>query len=411
MILAIQIALFIFLASVSIALATVEAAFYMVKRRRLGHLAMQNSRAEIVNRYLDDPPSLLMPVHLGTYTAHVGMTVMITTLLLDYIGHWAALIAFTTMLVYLLVFRLTLPYGFVRRNPERSLLSLAPFYDAYARSLAPAVRMLRERAGAEKTEQKEGSRTPTGGQSVIDVVPPPVLDSDEARLVDSLNRFSETLVSEIMTPRPDIVAVPSSAPVAELLKVMRETKYSRIPVFGENLDDIVGVVSVRDVVEFDGSPDDPASVLCRPVFLVPETRKVADLLKDMQAQRNTFAVVIDEYGGTAGLVSVEDIVEELVGEIKDEYDAEAEPIAIDGESAVSFAGRVSIDRLEQALEIKVREANEVGTVGGLVTSLFGRIPKAGEQLDYQGFTIEVVEAEKKRVNRVRFIRKPVEEPA
>ncbi len=410
MIPALQIALFIFLASFSIALATVEAAFYMVKRRRLGHLAHQNSRAEIVNRYLDDPPSLLMPVHLGTYTAHVGMTVMITTMLLDYIGPWAALIAFTTMLVYLLVFRLTVPYALVRRNPERSLLALAPFYNAYARSLAPAVRMLRERAGADAGELKQ-KQAPAGTLSGIDVPPPPVLDSDEARLVDSMNRFSATLVSEVMTPRPDIVAVPSTAPVNELLKMMRETKYSRIPVFGENLDDIVGVVSVRDVVEFDGSPDDPASVLCRPVFLVPETRKIAELLKDMQAQRNTFAVVIDEYGGTAGLVSVEDIVEELVGEIKDEYDAEAEPITIDGDDAVSFAGRVSIDRLEQALEIKVRESNEVGTVGGLVTSLFGRIPKAGERMDYDRFTVEVVEAEKKRVNRVRFIRKPVAEPA
>ncbi len=409
MILALQIALFVLLASASVALATVEAGFYMVKRRRLGHLALQNSRAEIVNRYLDDPPSLLMPVHLGTYTAHVGMTVMITTLLLDYIGPWAALIAFTVMLVYLLVFRLSVPYALVRRNPERTLMALAPFYHVYARALAPMVRALRERAGTESASTRESQSQPiTGPHSVPEVPPPPVQDVDEARLVDSMNRFSETLVSQVMTPRPDIVAVASTSPVAELMKVIRETKYSRIPVFGENLDDIVGVVSVRDVVEYDGSPDDPVSVLCRPVFLVPETRKVADLLKDLQAQRSTFAVVIDEYGGTAGLVSVEDIVEELVGEIKDEYDAETEPITVEADGAVSFAGRVSVDRLEQALEMKVQEASEVGTVGGLVTSLFGRIPKAGERTDYQAFTLEVVEAEKKRVNRVRFIRKPNE---
>lgn len=408
MILALQIVLFIFLASVSIALATVEAAFYMVKRRRLGHLALPNSRAEIVNRYLDDPPALLMPVHLGTYTAHVGMTVMITTLLLDYIGPWAALIAFTTMVVYLLVFRLTVPYALVRRNPERSLLTLAPFYNVYAQALAPMVRMLRTRVGAEHAAPSD-NKTASGPQPVLEVPPPPVQDVDEARLVDSMNRFAETLVSGVMTPRPDIVALPATARIAEVMKVMRETKYSRIPVFGENLDDIVGVVGVRDLVEFDGSPDDPASVLCRPVFLVPETKKVADLLKDLQSQRTTFAVVIDEYGGTAGLVSVEDIVEELVGEIKDEFDAESEPIAIEADGSVSFAGRVSVDRLEQALDLKLREASEVGTVGGLVTSIFGRIPKAGERTDYDGFMIEVVEAEKTRVTRVRFIRKPPEE--
>lgn len=406
MMLALQIALFVGLALASILLAAVEAAFYLVKRRRLGHLAAQNPRAEVVNHYLEDPPTLLMPIHLGTYTAHVGMTVMITTLLLDYLGPWAALIAFTSMLVYLFVFRLTLPYALVRRNPERSLLALAPVFDAYARTLSPMVRALRARAGTPPDERPDGKPL-TGPESLTDVVlPPPVLDSNESRLVDSLNRFSETLVSEVMTPRPDIVSVPATASVNDLLKVMRETKYSRIPVSGENLDDIVGVVGVRDIVEFDGSPDDPASVLARPVFLVPETKKVADLLRDLQAQRTTFAVVIDEYGGTAGLVTIEDIVEELVGEIKDEYDAETEPILAEEGGAISFAGRVSVDRLEQALEIKVQEAADVGTVGGLVTAVFGRIPKPGERTDYHGFTIEVVEAEKKRVNRVRFIRKP-----
>jgi CBS domain containing-hemolysin-like protein len=133
-----------------------------------------------------------------------------------------------------------------------------------------------------------------------------------------------------MTPRPDIVAITASATVAELWKVMRETKYSRIPVFGENLDDIVGVVEVRDLIDHDGDPEGPLQPLARQVFLVPETKKIAELLRELQAQRTTFAVVIDEYGGTAGLVSVEDIVEELVGEIKDEYDVEAEPIVEEG---------------------------------------------------------------------------------
>jgi CBS domain containing-hemolysin-like protein len=124
----------------------------------------------------------------------------------------------------------------------------------------------------------------------------------------------------------------------------------------------------------------------------------------MQAQRTTFAVVIDEYGGTAGIVSVEDIVEELVGEIKDEYDVEAEPIAVETDGAVVVAGRVNLDRLEQALDVRLSESDEIGTVGGLVTAAFGRIPRAGEKLEHLGFEIEVLDAERKRVNRVRFRR-------
>jgi CBS domain containing-hemolysin-like protein len=314
------------------------------------------------------------------------------------------------MVVYLLLFRLTVPYALVRRNPERSLLVLLPAFHLYARALSPLVTALRRRAAPESA----GLAEPENGVTVAttpEVPPPPVHDPDEDRLVESVARFTETLVREVMTPRPDVVAVPESATVGELRRVMRETKYSRIPIFGENLDDIVGVVEVRDLVDYDGEPTAPLRPLSRPAFLVPETKKIAELLKEFQASRTTFAVVIDEYGGTAGLVSVEDIVEELVGEIKDEYDVETEPITVEGDSSVVVAGRVNVHRLEQALEAPLADGGEIGTVGGLVTAVFGRIPRPGEKMDYRGFTLEVLDAERKRVNRVRFIRKALAEGA
>ena len=402
---AFTVALLLLLAVASIALAAVEAAFYLLKRRRLSHVSMQNPRADLANRYLEDPPTLLMPVHIGTFTAHTAMTVVLTSLLLDPLAHWATLATFVAMMTYLLLFRLTLPYALVRRNPERSLLVLLPVFHLYAQAVRPLVAALRKKAEGEPASEGEES-----GQ-VSEVPPAPVHEQDETRLASSLVRFSETQVREVMTPRPDIVAIQASATVAELRKVMRETKYSRIPVFGENLDDIVGVVEVRDLIDYDGDPEGAVQPLARQVFLVPETKKIAELLRELQAQRTTFAVVIDEYGGTAGLVSVEDIVEELVGEIKDEYDVEAEPIVLEADGAIVVAGRVSLDRLAQALETSFSESPDVGTVGGLVTALFGRIPRAGDSIDHQGFAIEVVDAERKRVNRVRVRRKPPEEAA
>ncbi len=392
------------LAVASIGLAAVEAAFYLLRRRRLSHVAMQNPRAELVNRYLEDPPTLLMPIHIGTFTAHAGMTVILTAMFLDWLSHWAMLLAFSTMVLYLLLFRLTLPYALVRRSPERSLLVLIPFFHAYARVLRPLVTALRRKAALQPEESDE-----TPATSVPEVPPAPVHERDEARLVDSLERFTDTPVRDVMTPRPDIVAIAAAATVNDLWRLMRETKYSKIPVFGENLDDIVGVVEVRDMIDFDGNPAEPLRPLARAVFLVPETKRIAELLKEMQAQRTTFAVVIDEYGGTAGIVSIEDIVEELVGEIKDEYDVEAEPISIEPDGAVVVAGRVNLDRLEQALEVKLADSAEIGTVGGLVTAAFGRIPRPGEKVDFQGFDIEVIDAERKRVNRVRFRRLPAPE--
>ena len=398
--------LLIVLAVASIALASVEATFYLIRRRRLSHVALQNPRAELANRYLEDPPTLLMPIHVGTYTAHVAMTVIITALFLDYLSRWAMLVAFCAMLIYLLLFRLTLPYALVRRSPERSLLVLLPFFHVYAQLLGPLVRALRRRAELEVAPSPD---TEDPSVTVVpEVPPPPVHDPDEARLVDSLARFAQTQVRGVMTPRPDIVAVAATASVAELRRLMRETKYSRIPVFGENLDEVLGVVEVRDLLDYEG--DDAAALgpLARPVYLVPETKKISELLKELQTQRTTFAVAIDEYGGTAGIVSVEDIVEELVGEIKDEYDVETEPITVEADGSILVAGRVNLDRLDQALEAPLPREADVGTVGGLVTSLFGRIPRAGERVEHAGLTVEVVDAERKRVNRVRFRRKPHE---
>ncbi len=399
-------ALLLLLSTASVGLAAVEAAFYLVRRRRLSHIALQNPRAELVNRYLDDPPTLLMPVHMGTYTAHVGMTVVITSIFLDNLSHWAMLVAFLAMVGYLLIFRLTLPYALVRRNPERSLLLLLPFFHAYALALAPLVRALRSRAAPETAEAPRSSTS-----APAEVPPPPAQDPDAGRRVDSMERFSETQVRMVMTPRPDIVAIAAASSVSDLKRLMRETKYSRLPVFGENLDDIVGVAEVRDVLDHDG-PHDPVRSIARPVFVVPATKRISELLREMQARRTTFAVVIDEYGGTAGLVSVEDIVEELVGEIKDEFDVETEPLSVEQDGALLVAGRVSLDRLEEALEAALHpETGNVETVGGLVTSIFGRVPRARESVEYRGFIVEVVDAERKRVNRVRFRRLPPEPEA
>jgi putative hemolysin len=348
-----------------------------------------------------------MPCHMGAFTAHAGMTVVITALFLDHLSEWAMLVAFLAMVAYLLVFRLTLPYALVRSDPEGSLLLLMPVFHLYAQALMPLVSTLRARA---EPEAETSGGEASGPHGTADIAPSPV-HTDQDRLVDAVARFVDTQVRVVMTPRPDIVAVPVKSAVGEVRKVARKTRYSRILLYGENLDDVVGFVTVRDLLEYEGDPKDSIRPLSHPAFLVPETKKISELLKAMQIQHTSLAVAIDEYGGTAGVVSVEDIVEELVGEIKDEYDVETEPITLEADGSVLVAGRVSVGRLAQALETPLSEAEGVGTVGGLVGAVFGRIPRVGERHDYQGYTIEVVDAERKRVHRVRFRKKPVEAEA
>jgi putative hemolysin len=389
------------LAGLSIFLASVEASFHLLKRRRLAQVTHHDEPTGVLaSSYLEDPPRLLMPVHLGTYTAHVGMTVIITSLLFDLVAHWSMLAAFATMMAYLLLLRVSVPYMLVHRDPERAFLRLLPAFHVWARALSPVVAQLR-RGAAEPDDDEEA-----GPPAVPELPPPPVQEADENRLAQALGRYSETLVREIMTPRPDVVSISAAATVADLRQLIRETKYSRIPVYGENLDDIQGLVDVRDLLDHEGAASAPVGVLARPVQLVPETKHIAELLREMQARRFTFAVVIDEYGATAGIVSVEDIVEELVGEIQDEFDVEQAPLLVGADGSVLVDCRVGVEKLEEALEAELSVEEGIETVGGLVTSIFGRIPRVGERTSYRGFDVEVLDAEEKRVNRARFRRIP-----
>lgn len=399
-----EVLVLLLLVGLSMFLASVEASFHLLKRRRLAQVTHHDeAMAELASSYLEDPPRLLMPVHLGTYTAQIGMTVIITSLLFDVVSHWAMLAAFGAMMAYLLLFRVSVPYILVHHDPERAFVRLLPAFHVWARALTPVVARLRRRAVPEDEEE--------AGTSMPEVPPPPVQEADENRLAEALGRFSETVVREVMTPRPDVSAIAAAAPVAELRQMIRETKYSRVPVYGENLDDIQGLVDIRDLLDHEGTAGATVGELARPAQLVPETKHIAELLREMQAERFTFAVVIDEYGATAGIVSVEDIVEELVGEIQDEFDAEPDPLSVETDGAVLVEGRVGVERLQEALEAELSVEEGIETVGGLVTAVFGRIPRVGERTTYLGFEIEVLDAEEKRVNRARFRRIPVPDPA
>ena len=406
MIVPFQALLVLLLAALSIFLATVQAAFNMLKRRRLTQVGFHDeARLTLAQGYIEDPPRLLMPVQLGTYTAHIGMTVVITSMAFRVLDHWAMLAAFGIMMVYLILFRLTVPYVLVRNDPEATFLFLLPAFHLWASGLSPLIPYLRRRAVPEVEEGEDAA------PAAPEVPPPPVQDADEDRIVDALDRFSQTIVREVMTPRPDLVAAAASEPVSAIRRLMADSKFSRIPVYGKDLDDILGVVEVRDLLSYEGDPGAPAGSLARPVHVVPETKKIPALLREMQSRHVTFAVVIDEYGGTAGVATVEDIVEELVGEIKDEYDVEGDPLTVEADGSVVADGKLGVDRLEEALETELSLDDEIDTVGGLVTSIFGEIPKVGESRAYRGFLVEILAAEVKRVKRVRFRREPVVESA
>ncbi|QXC62391.1 hemolysin family protein [Aquihabitans sp. G128] len=229
------------------------------------------------------------------------------------------------------------------------------------------------------------------------------IDNDERRLIESIIEFGDTVVREVMVPRPDMVTVSHEFRVADVMEVVLLNGYSRLPVLGEGIDDVIGLVFAKDLMraERDGREDEPVANLVRSARAVPETKPVAELLREMQANQFHMAVVIDEYGGTAGLVTLEDLIEELVGEIVDEFDIEdarIEPVAGGG---VRVSGSLTIDDANDLLDVQLPEG-DFDTVSGLVLAELGRIAVVGDVAECEGVRLTVERVQGRRIMRVRI---------
>ena len=239
------------------------------------------------------------------------------------------------------------------------------------------------------------------------------VSSAEEELIHGVFSLGETEVHEIMVPRVDIVGIEDVTPWSEVLDRIRSSEHARFPVFHETLDEVTGILYAKDVLPSiiaDEEPETGWLSLMRPTSFIPTSKRIDAQLREFQASRAHIAIVSDEYGGTAGIVTIEDILEEIVGEIRDEYDVEEPEIEQDGSSRYWVAGRVSIDELGERLGTEFA-ADDVATVGGLVYTLFGRVPKSGEPITHGGFRIVVERVRRRRIERVYFERlEPVRTP-
>lgn len=396
------------LACVLAYLGTVDAAFTALMRLPL-RLSAERGRALERLGYLDDPARLFVPVRL-LQVLTVSLAAGVSLLVAGGDGLVSAGIVAGALAVAAVVCGQLVPLLLVRRDPEGVLVLLLPSFERAVRPVRPLSEALvgllqgighRSEAanGNGAPGAADGEEPPAAGRAAAE-------EQDERELLQSVVEFGDTLVREVMTPRPDIVAVRSTATIDELRARFAEERYSRLPVYQDSLDTILGFVVVRDLVGLtDAAGSEPiVERLLRPARTVPETKRVAELLKELQAERVQSAIVHDEYGGTAGLVTIEDLLEEIVGEIRDEYDREEdEPIVDEGDGTFLFAGGVSVDDMSRPLDAAI-EPQGFETVAGYVLSRLGRVPHAGESFEADGLRIEVVEAERRRVRRVRVRR-------
>jgi putative hemolysin len=394
--------------------STVTTAFSALMRLSLRLVAEGGGRNDALGRYLDEPLRLFIPARLLLAV----VTVVAAGLLARVSGVDAArglpVLIFATAL-FVLICEHIIPLAIVRRDPERVLELLLPSFEALARLVRPLTGALhrlavgrRDRAGATLSAAEPETPTATADEPERDHED---LQQGQAReLLRSLVEFRETMVREVMTPRPDIVAIDATATIGDLKSLVREQQYSRVPVYNETLDNIVGFISIKDLILLDPSDLSQAlTPLIRPAHFVPESKRVPELLRELQRKRVQAAVVVDEYGGTAGIVTIEDLLEEIVGEIRDEYDVEVEPIFEEADGSFVFSGRTHVRELADRLKIDV-EGEGYETVGGYLLAHVGRVPHVGETFDIDGLSVEVLEAERRRITRVR-VRRLEEQPA
>src|SRR5205807_366856 len=217
----------------------------------------------------------------------------------------------------------------------------------------------------------------------------------------SIIEFGDTVVREVMVPRPDMVAVEARATVSDVMELIISAGYSRIPVYEQGIDDVAGIVYAKDLMRAsrEGHATDPVRQLCRPAHFVPETKRVAELMREMQGEKFHMAIAVDEYGGTAGLVTLEDLIEELVGEIVDEYDVEEPLVEPLPGGDVRVNARMPIDELNDLLHSDLPEG-DWDTVGGLVYNLLGHVPTEGEVAEYDGHRLRAEKVQGRRIGRV-----------
>ena len=407
-------------------LATIDMAFSQlsdISLRRLTSDTEEDSRVNtpFMREILGDRPRFRFALSATIQILLIIFSVLVTMIVYNFYKNSLELLGISLSIGLALsgVFRQFIPRFLTWNNPEDKLVFLLPvvrpIYKIMSFLADPFERFLRTK----EQQRIEASVTPDtseetedGGSNADDIQAlieageaEGIIEEKERELIETMVEFSETKSGEIMTPRTEICALPIDATVRQARDLIINEKYSRLPVYRENIDNIEGILYVRDLLNAwsEDKENERIGNMLRPAYFVPETKPAAELLKNMQSNHVQVAIVIDEYGGVAGIISVEDIVEEIVGEIEDE-DIEAEEIIEIIEGADGYfdvLGSTEIGKIERLFDMEI-EDDDFTTIAGLVTSEVGYVPKPQEKLTIRGLDIEILKADEKRIHLLRI---------
>jgi CBS domain containing-hemolysin-like protein len=393
--------------------AVAQGALLRVSRAGAKELSRSSGDASApLQAVLAEIPASLSALLLTRIVASVAATVLMTSVLLHWIGYdWRAfLIATAAMTVLTYLATGLLPRVVGRHNAVRLASTAASLLYPVIRILRPLPGFLKAGSGTlgpdgEEPDGPSGSEEDLRG--LVDLLERRrVIQPDERAMIHSVFELGDTIVREVMVPRTDMVFVERGKTLRQAVSLALRSGFSRIPVIGENLDDVVGIAYLKDIVtrsyeHRESESVEPVSSIMRPATFEPESKPINQLLREMQARQIHVAIVIDEYGGTAGLVTIEDILEEIVGEIADEYDKELPPVEWLGEGRARVTARLSVEELAELFDVRI-DAEDVETVGGLLAQQLGRVPIAGSVATVAGLrlTAESLAGRRNRIGTV-----------
>jgi magnesium and cobalt exporter, CNNM family len=395
--------------------AAAEMSLASVSRLQLRQtLSAQRPRAQVVEALLGDPARFLSSLLIVKVTGFVLATGA-TTLLVLRLGAVRWLVWCLICLGVLLVLSQLLPRAWVVGR-DRAALRLAPFVQGVTLILTPLTVLMR-RIGTSAVPDgaipESIFLSEDGLRFLLSVnEEDTVIEDEEKEMIASVFQLGETLVREVMVPRIDVDAVPGDLPILDALDLLLKEGHSRIPVYEETIDNIIGILYAKDLLRYlrDGRTDVPLERILRPAYFIPESKKVDDLLRELQQRKVHMAVVVDEYGGTAGLVTIEDLLEEIVGEIQDEYDAEEPTVEAVSEREYLFDARVNLGEVNQLAGVDLISDGS-DTLGGYIYGQLGKVPAVGDAIEFDGVRIEVLSVAGRRIKQVRVSRLSSDSPA
>ena len=368
--------------------------------------------ARALQRLVEDPEGFLAPVLLLVLLSQLVAATLVGVVAAHLFGAWGVAAATAFEVVVIFVFGEAVPKQWAVRHGDRAALLAAPVVAGII-GFPPVrwiSRLLIGLARAITPGGDKGAKTDVTESELLafaDVaLEDEAIETDERTLIHQIIEFGDTVVREVMVPRLDVVAVEASTPAEQVLEEAIRAGYSRIPTYHESIDDIVGIAFTKDLVRAvrTGEGHKPVREVARDAHYVPETKRVAPLLREMQRGRFHLAVVIDEYGGTAGVVTLEDLIEELVGEIVDEFDKNEPLIEPLGNGSFRVSGKMPVEEVNELLSAGLPEEDDWDSIGGLILARAGHVPAASESIEVDGYRLTVERVVGRRINLVRIER-------